>query len=167
MLAGLFQDKDWMVAHIEDRLESYRRQARRGTPTASISERLDKLDGMRRGFQVQQAAGLMTLDELRQRLAEQDDERRTLQGQLAAANRTAADLAELEREAAIIISLYAGRLANFQDRPPEERRDVYRRLGIQASISKGGLVNIEGDLAANPLPYQLGKTHVRAHPAPG
>ncbi len=109
-----------------------------------------KAENERRNFQIQRAKGLMSLDELRNCLGELNSKRRQLQDRLQAA--------ELEKEAQIVLSFYAGRLANVQALELSERQDVNRWLKLQIKISPyqdGGLVEIDEDLAANFVPSQL------------
>ena len=137
MVEPLVADKDRLVSHVQERLNQQRKRIRRGTPEseiADIMDRLAKIDTKRRNFQIQQAEGAMTIAELKEMLAGLDAERQQLQDQLQAANRTAEQLADLEREAKIIIGMYAGRLANFQVLEPSKRQDVYRRLGLTANF---------------------------------
>jgi hypothetical protein len=101
------------------------------------------------------------LEELEAELAQLNEEAAALNDQLHNLNNRQQKLAELEREAEIVLSLYAGRLAAFDRITPEERRDVYGRLGLEVTISPGGIAHIEGNLAANFVPLQNQKSTSR------
>jgi site-specific DNA recombinase len=155
MVEGLVADRDRLIAHVEERVEAeLKRLGRSSKDSSRIAERLSKLDGMRRNYQRQAAEDLITMDELKVALAEIEDERTQLQDMLQAAEHAAKHMAELQREAEIILGIYAGRLVALTQVTPQKRQDIYRRLKLRVKLSPGGLVEIDGDLAASFVPSQ-------------
>lgn len=155
MVEPLISDPDRLVAHVNERIEQERRRLGRVSQDGTrIADRIQKLDNMRRGYQRQAAEDLITIDELKAALAEIEDERTQLTDMLTNAQNAAEHIAQMEREAKIIIGMYAGRLAAFRNLQPEQRQEVYRRLGIKATIDRNGVLTVDGNLAANFVPLQ-------------
>ena len=126
---------------------------------AALSERLAALAAMRDKFQRQEAEELMTLDELRERLAEIDEEKGRLTAQLRAVEDEAAAKRRIQaaREA---ISSYSPVHAEWYEDPeaimpsevlthaagPEARRRAYRRYGARFEVDDEGELTLKLDL---------------------
>jgi len=120
---------------------------------AVLKERLERLAFTRRNYQTQQAAGLMTLDELGQRLSELDEGREGIRRDLATVQDRNERIAELENNRTIVLALYAGFIsAGLNVLPPEERRRVYCALGLRVTLSADGNVQINGNLENDVFP---------------
>jgi hypothetical protein len=126
---------------------------------AALSERLSTLAAMRHKFQRQEAEGLMTLDELRERLAEIEEEKTHLTADLRAVEDEAAASRRIEaaRES---ISSYSPVHAEWYEDPdavmpgevlthavgPEDRRRAYRRYGARFEVDGEGELTLRLDL---------------------
>lgn len=122
-------------------------------------ERLSTLAALRDKFQRQEAKGLMTLDELRERLTEIEEEKAGLTAELAALEdeATAARRIEAARGS---ISSYTPVHAEWYEDPdavmpwevlthgagPEDRRRAYRRYGARFEIDGEGELTLKLDL---------------------
>jgi hypothetical protein len=110
-------------------------------------------------FQDQQAAGLLTLSELGEKLHHLEGEREAAQRGLEAARDRQARVVELERDRTIVLALYAGYAsANLTVFPPEERRRIYASLGLKATVDKDGRVEITGNFEDDFFPAEA-ETH--------
>jgi flagellar motility protein MotE (MotC chaperone) len=78
-------------------------------------DRLAEADTMRRGFQEQAAKGLMTLEELEERLKEIDEIRETARAELATLEGSRQRLEELEHDQQTLMDRYAGAVPNALD----------------------------------------------------
>ncbi|HSK99760.1 MAG TPA: hypothetical protein VK869_05440 [Rubrobacteraceae bacterium] len=130
---------------VEARLE--RERALMGDPKKEAlrwAKRLAEIATKRERYQDQQAAGLMTLEELRERLSRLDRERKTAERELEAATDRKLRIEELQHDLAIVLALYSAYagtdLALF---PPEERRRIYAALGLRARVYRDGRLEIE------------------------
>lgn len=158
--AGLFEEHASRGALLRLFDEAVERQSGRGAleatarRRATLSERLGKLAAMRRGFQDQAAENLMTLPELGERLAELDEEKAAISGELGAAE----DEAEAARRiAAARDSLLS---ATWFEEPdsltpdrwptagasPEELRKAYRRYGARFELDAAGTLTLRLEL---------------------
>ncbi len=131
-----------------------------------LGERLGVLAKMRRGFQDQQAEGLMTLPELRERLAELEEEKAAISAELSAAEDEAASARRIEaaRESLARVAWYDPVHAEWEQdvdavRPnefltlaasAEETHRAYRRYGARFEVDRDGTLtlHIEVDLGA-------------------
>jgi Recombinase/Recombinase zinc beta ribbon domain len=126
---------------------------------AALSERLSTLAALRDKFQRQEAEDLMTLDELRERLAEIEEEKVRLTAKLRAVEDEAAASRRIEaaRES---ISSYSPVHAEWYEDPdavmpgevlthaagPEDRRRAYRRYGARFEVDGEGELTLKLDL---------------------
>jgi hypothetical protein len=126
---------------------------------AALSERLSTLATMRDKFQRQEAEDLMTLDELRERLTEIEEEKTHLTAELRAVEDEAAASRRIEaaRES---ISSYSPVHAEWYEDPeavmpgevlthaagPEDRRRAYRRYGARFEVDGEGELTLKLDL---------------------
>ncbi len=109
---------------------------------------LEKLAGKRRRYQDMAAEGLIGFDELRSRLAELDDVRKTTEKDLDSLRRRRDRIAELEQDG-IIMEQYAGLIpAELESLAPEERHRVYRLLRLQVAPGLDCGVELTGVIGA-------------------
>jgi hypothetical protein len=89
-------------------------------------DRLGEADKMRRGFQERAAKGLMTLDELENRLKEKEATRETARAELAILEERRQLLEDLEHDRDALMERYAGAVPEaLKNLTPEERhRDI-------------------------------------------
>ena len=94
---------------------------------------------MRRAYQDQQAAGLMSLEELRERLGDLEDTRRMARAELKAVNDRQERIRELERDRDALLEHMIGLAPEALDNLPlGERNELYRVLRLQVTpVSEG------------------------------
>src|SRR5215211_6963494 len=93
----------------------------------------------RSAFQDQQAAGLMTLEELGSKLQEVDDARRLAQAELEALMRRQDHIEELEKDRETLLKSMAEIVPEaLEDLTPQERNKIYRMLRLEATPSEKG-----------------------------
>lgn len=149
-VSDLFSDPQAIEEQVERRLEQERILARDPEKDAlNWAKRLAEIGTKRGRYQDQQAAGLMTLEELQERLSRLDEERATAERGLEAARDRKARIEELEHDLAIVLALYGAYAgADLSLFPSEERRRIYAALGLKANVYGDGHVEIE--LAGHP-----------------
>jgi len=91
------------------------------------------------------AEGLITLDELRARLAELGESRDTAERELAVLRERSEQIEELERDAGAILESYVRMTPDALDNlTPQERHRFYKMLGLKAVVGAGGSVELYG-----------------------
>ena len=136
-------------------LETLMEQERKGTRGDANQEakawldRLAQADMMRRGFQEQAAKGLMTLDELEDRLREVDETRETARAELASLEGSRRRLEELEHDQEALMEHYAGVVPEaLENLAPEERHRVYKMLRLRVLAYPDARLEVSGVLGA-------------------
>jgi site-specific DNA recombinase len=105
----------------------------------TLSEKLSQNAQTRRAYQDQQAAGLMTLEELAARLEELEHARKVLEAELRALERTQQKAEELREDRDTVVSSLASSIPNALDNlTSEEINTVYRKLQLQLIPSEEG-----------------------------
>jgi site-specific DNA recombinase len=125
-----------------DRLIEEERSAGPRDPAQSFAawvEKLDECDRKRRAYQDQQAAGLMTLEELTERLEELEGTRRLAQAELEALADREGRARELERHRDALLEEMASLVPERLERLPKSRRNgLYRALRLRVEpVDKG------------------------------
>jgi hypothetical protein len=104
-------------------------------------ERIDECDRLRRSFQEQQAVGLMTLDELRERLGELEDTRGLALAEMEALAQHERRVQGLERDRGALLESYAEAVPDALDGLESgERNRLYRMLRLEVTPSDGNYV---------------------------
>jgi len=104
------------------------------------AEKVAECDRSRSAYQDQQAAGLMTLDELGRKLGELDSTLKLARAELERLQRRRERVEELERDRDAIIESYAGMLPDALDAlSGEERRRLYGMLRLEVAPMPDGL----------------------------
>jgi hypothetical protein len=110
-------------------------------------DRLAEADKMRRGFQEQAAKGLMTLDELENRLKEIEETRETARAELAILEEGRQRLEELEHDRDVLMERYAGAVPEaLENLTPEERHRVYKMLRLKVLAYPDSHLDVNGVL---------------------
>src|SRR5215217_8025197 len=105
----------------------------------TLEDRLSKNTHLRRAYQDQQAAGLMTLEELAAKLEELEDTRKVLEADLASLERSQQKAKELEHDRdAVVASLAASIPGALDNLTGEEINMVYRKLRLRLIPSEEG-----------------------------
>ena len=136
-VSGLLEDPERLRAGLDAMIEE-EREGVRGDLGEEVEIWLDKLaeaDVMRAGYQELAAKGLMTLDELGERLAQVKEERVIARNELEALKR----LEALERDREALLKHYAGEIPTALDNiSPEERHRIYRMLRLKVTTKPPG-----------------------------
>ncbi len=112
----------------------------------TLSKKLSQNAHARRAYQDQQAAGLMTLEELAARLEELEHTRRELEAELASLECTQQKAKELERDRDAALASLAASIPEVLDNlTGEEINTVYRKLRLQVIPTEEGY-DATGDL---------------------
>jgi len=105
----------------------------------TLEDRLSQNTHLRRAYQDQQAAGLMTLEELAAKLEELEDTRKVLEADLASLERSQQKAKELEHDRdAVVASLAASIPGALDNLTGEEINMVYRKLRLRLIPSEEG-----------------------------
>jgi site-specific DNA recombinase len=140
-VSGLLKEPARISAGME-RLIEQERNGRNGNPEREAKgwvERVAECDRLRRNYQDQQAAGLMTLEELRERIGELEEARRLALAELEALTQHEERVKGLERDRDALLESYAAALPSALDAlGPEERNKLYRMLRLEVTPSDGG-----------------------------
>jgi site-specific DNA recombinase len=148
-VSGLLKDPDRLRAGLETMIQQERERLR-GDPEAQATiwlSRLAEVDRMRSGYQDQQAAGFMTLEELGEKLRLLENTRKTAQRELEALCGHRERLEELERDKSVLLESYADMLPSPLDGlTAEERNRIYRMLRLKVLASEDKSIEISGVL---------------------
>jgi flagellar motility protein MotE (MotC chaperone) len=140
-VSGLLKDPTRIKVGMEHLIEQ-ERNGRNGDPEREAErwlERIAECDRLRRSYQDQQAAELMTLDELRERLGELEDTRSLVLAEMEALARHEERVQGLERDRDALLESYAEAVPDALDGlEPEERNKLYRMLRLEVTPSDGG-----------------------------
>jgi predicted nucleic acid-binding Zn-ribbon protein len=140
-VSGLLKDLERIRAGMQELIDQ-ERSAGYSDSTEEIaawSARLEECERMRRAYQDQQAAGLMTLEELRERLGELEETRRLARAELDAIAARKERVAELERDRDALLEEMAAMVPGaLDDLTPEGRNRVYRMLRLSVAPSGFG-----------------------------
>ncbi len=128
-----------------------------------LTESLAKLDRRRDGYLDQQAEGLITMEELKGKLASVAEQREAIQGELDSAKNKQDQLARLlSMRDMLVDGVRNGFLDKVARDNPEERHALYKRMGLRVELDNNGRPIISGGFGL------LGKekTFSREHPTP-
>lgn len=137
-----------------ERMIELERGVVRGDPERETRGWLDKLaeaDRKRSGFQDMAAEGLITLDELRTKLAALEESRETAQRELENLDRHRERAEDLERDKEMVLEHYAAMAPEVLDSlTPEERQRFYMLLRLEVIVEVDGDLRLSGGFAATP-----------------
>lgn len=109
------------------------------------ARKLSDVDRKRSAYQDQQAEGLITLDELRTKLAALEESRAIARRELAALEERRELIEDLERDAETLLEQYASMVPEALDSlTPAERHRIYKMLRLNAIMYADGVVEIAG-----------------------
>jgi arsenate reductase (thioredoxin) len=133
-VSELLKEPDKIRTGIEELIEQ-ERDAARSDPqpeTELWEEKIEECARLRSAYQGQQAAGLMTLEELSSKLAKLEETRRTAEAELAALEVREERVRELEADRDALVASYVEVLPEALDSlSGEERTRVYRMLQLE------------------------------------
>jgi chromosome segregation ATPase len=143
----LLKDPEQLRADLDTMIEQERRDALRGDPDQEAKVWADKLvevDRKRARYQDMAASDLITFDELKVRLLELDETRKTAERELEIIRDHKERLAELEADRdALLASLIDVAPMALDSLTPEERRRFYRLLGLRVIAYPDRLLEVE------------------------
>jgi Recombinase zinc beta ribbon domain len=149
-ISGILKDpvklRDDLNAMIE-----IERAGKRGNPHEEAklwADRLEEAERMRGRYQEMAAADLITFDELRAKLAELDQMRRTAECELNALNDHQEHIHELEQDRDTLLdSLTEVAPDALESLTPEERHQVYKMLRLKVIANRDGSLEASGAFA--------------------
>ncbi len=132
----LLDDEKRLLRMAQDAYEQERRRITGpGTSVVTLTERLTKIENQRARYQKAYAADAMDLADLKARMSELAEERRSIEEALAEARGRAESLEALEAShAAHVFKIKAGFYFICQDYTPEQKVEVYRELGLRVDV---------------------------------
>jgi Recombinase zinc beta ribbon domain len=148
-LSELLKDPERLRIGV-DRMMEERKGALREDP-AHVSKHwrgeLEKIERMRSGYLDQQAEGLITMAELKGKLAALDERRSVAERELEGIAHHQEYLAELERGFEELAALYREQAREGLDLyTPQDRHDAYKSLGIHFIAHPDGSVELNGSV---------------------
>jgi site-specific DNA recombinase len=147
VVSGLLKTPARLRAGLEKLIEE-ERATLRGDPDREIkawAKKLAEVDRKRSAYQDQQAEGLITLEELRKKLAALEETRATAQEEMDALRSRQEHVARLQDDADAILRRYAGMVPEALDAlTSEERHRVYKMLRLKVLLNADGSTEITG-----------------------
>jgi site-specific DNA recombinase len=147
LVSGILEDPARLRAGLEELIEEERR-ATRGNPDKEAEawvKKVAEVDSKRSAYQDQQAEGLITLDELRTKLAALEEMRTVALKELEALRTRREQLERLEHDADALLEHYAELVPEALDAlTPKERRDVYKMTRLKVIAFPDGSVEVTG-----------------------
>jgi len=126
--------------------------AMRGGPDGQAKAWLEKLADVSRKrarFQDMAAEGLISFDELRGKLLELDETRKTAERELEALRDRRERIEQLERDRETLLEHYADMVPeDLEELTAEERHQVYRMLRLEVYVYPNGDLDIRGAIRA-------------------
>ena len=158
-VAGLLRDPERLRAGLEEMIE-LERAGSRGDPERKIAIWLEKaaeVGRKRSGFQDMAAEGLITLEELRTKLAGLEETRAAVEGEIEHLRGRLERAEELERDRDALLSGYANLIPEtLEELDPEERRQIYAMLRLRIVVEIGGDMEITGFIGAGEILCESG-----------
>ena len=143
----LLTDRETLERHLDAAAERERAVGPELTPGAAetLSGRLSEIANRRAAYQDQQAAGLMTLPELAEKLRALEEQSSAVEGELERARHAAERAAETERAKRAVLSMFGtGLMLGLHWFPPRLRRHVYGLMALRVAVYPGGDLELEG-----------------------
>src|SRR5215211_1859961 len=138
---GVLSDPETIERGLDSLLQRETEEARDDPDRVAetLAERLIDNAKLRRAYQDQQAAGLMTMEELARRLEELEDTRTMVESELASLERSRQKAKELERDRGSVMASLAASIPEALDNlTGDEINTVYRKLRLQLIPSEDG-----------------------------
>jgi DNA repair exonuclease SbcCD ATPase subunit len=144
---GLFGDPERLRADLERMIE-LERAASRGDPDREAKtwhKKLTEADRKRDGYLDLAAEGIMGREELREKLFTLEEVRKTAKRELEAIRSREERLEALERDKDALLEYYVEMTPEaLESLTPEERHRVYGILGLGATITMNGTLEVSG-----------------------
>ncbi|MGF1470291.1 MAG: recombinase family protein [Rubrobacteraceae bacterium] len=150
-VAGLLQDPERLRVGLEELIDQ-ERAGSRGDPEKEIAHWLQKsaeVDRKRSGFQDMAAEGLITLDELRAKLAGLEEIANTAEEEIACLRGRLNRVEELEQNRDTLLVEYAGLIPEaLGDLDAEQRQQIYRMMRLHIAVDPAGDMEITGAIGS-------------------
>jgi site-specific DNA recombinase len=140
-VSGLLKDPERIRVGMNALIEREREAGVRATDeeAAAWAKKLEECDRLRSAYQDQQAAGLMTLEELGLKLKGLEETRRLAQAELAALEVREERVKQLEKDRDALLKSWSSRIPEDLDRlTGNERNNIYRMLRVEVTPIKEG-----------------------------
>jgi hypothetical protein len=153
LVYGLLTDPEKLREDLERMIVLEREGARDPDREANaLLNQLTKVERKRSAYQDQQAEGLITLEELRAKLAGLEEARETLLRDLEAINGRREKIAQLERDKDALLDHYASIAPEaLENLTSEERHQTYRILRLRAYVFPDRGLEMRGVFSDGPL----------------
>jgi site-specific DNA recombinase len=146
-VSSLLKNPEQLRADL-DRMIELERQGLRGDPDREAKvwlEKVSEVDRKRSGFQDMAAEGLITLDELKVKLAGLEELRETARWELDALSRRREKIEELERDKDALLETYVGMVPEALDSlTPKEHHFVYKMLRLRVALRPDAPAEVSG-----------------------
>ena len=147
VVSGLLKTPERLQAGLDKLIEEERAALRRD-PNQEIkawAKKIAEVDRKRSAYQDQQAEGLITLEELREKLSGLKDARAVARSELDALRSRQEHIEQLQNDADTILKRYAGMVPEALDTlTSEERHRVYKMLRLRVLLNADGSTEITG-----------------------
>jgi hypothetical protein len=148
LVSGALKDPEQLRADLDTMIAQQRSAGRRGNPereAATWLEKLTDVDRKRSAYQDQQAEGLITIDELRSKLASLEETRKTALRKLEVLRNHQEHIAKLEASRDALLESYAEIAPGALDSlTAEQRQRFYTLLHIEIPLAPGGSFEVRG-----------------------
>jgi len=148
LVSGVLKDPEQLRDDLDTMIEQERSTGRKGDPERETRAWLDKLaegDRKRSAYQDQQAEGLITLEELRAKLAALEETRETAHRELDALRNHEERIAELELDRDALLAYYEKTAPEaLNSLTPEQRRKFYAMLRLEVTLAADGSLELYG-----------------------
>ena len=162
-VSALLKHPERLQDGVERMLEEERTMPR-GVPNRQHERwraELGKVERMRSGYLDQQAEGLISMAELKSKLAALEERRETVESELGKLARHREAIAELERNAEALVERYSFEVREGLDLyTTEDRHDAYRALGLKVIAQPDGTFELIGNSLTT-----VGSDSVRSMPS--
>ena len=152
-VSGLLKSPDTLREGLEKMIEE-EKSALRGNPEREAKAWLSKLaevDRKRGGFQDMAAEGLITFEELREKLAALEETREVAERELEAAGKRRDRVEQLKRDKDVLLEHYANMAPEVVDTASsEDRRQVYEMLRLRVVPHPDGRIEANGEYVGIP-----------------
>ncbi len=156
-VSNLLKNPDRVREGLEEMIEEMRGTLRSdpGREAKAWAEKLAEVDRKRSAYQDQQAEGLITLDELRSKLAALEETRETARRELDALKGRREQIEQLERDAEALLEHYAEKVPEDLDNlTPEERHNVYKMMRLRVNVWPEGTPEANWAFGGEPMVCQ-------------
>ena len=157
LVSGLLKDPEKLAAGM-DRLIEQEASGRPDTAereTEILSGKLDECSRLRAAYQDQQAAGLMTIEELADKLEELEGVKTLTHTELANLSERRRRVDELRQDKENLLAFRSEAVVQgLEDLSPEEKSEVYRLLKLEVTPTPEGMAVSGALLYSESLPFE-------------